>query len=133
MELIDIIYEGLQISIALLGVVIILSYLISRLRLKNKKINKEQNVNLNINNSLPIIPQPLSKNNFYYNEAIKYRGTNKIYLTNPNLIYLKSSNDILKESVKSFNNEKNNGGRTRYTIINEEMRKKSNNSVINFM
>jgi len=132
MELIDIIYEGLQISIALLGVVIILSYLISRLRLKSKKTKKEHKVSLNVAISPSIVSEPVLKNNFYYNEALKYQGTNKINNTNTNLIYLKSSEQIFRK-LERFNSIKKKSNHRRYTIINEEIRKKYNNSVINFL
>ncbi|MEG8989513.1 hypothetical protein VJY32_06995 [Ignavibacteria bacterium 4148-Me] len=131
MELIDIIYVGLQISIALLGVVIILSYLISRFRLNNKKISKDNKSNLNFINIPSIQPETILKNNFYYSKALNI-SMNQFRASNMNLRYLKSSHDIFQGPKKHFNNVKHNDSKTRYTIINEEMRKKSNNSVINF-
>lgn len=132
MELIDIIYAGLQISIALLGVVIILSYLISRFRLNNKKISKDKKSNLNRINTPSILQETILKNNFYYSKALRNISMSQFRASNMNLRYLKSSDDIFKGPKKNFNNVKYNDSKTRYTIINEEMRKKSNNSVINF-
>jgi|GEM_PF-5667978 len=129
MELIDVIYVGLQISIALLGVVIILSYLISRFRMNKKKISKGNKSNLNVINTPSILSESFLKNNFYYSEALRHKSISQFRTPNVNLRYLKSSDEIFKESEKHFNN---NISKTRYTIINEEMRKKSNKSVINF-
>lgn len=134
MELIDLIYKGLQVSIALLGLVIIFSYLISRLSLNKKKIIKSNQSNLNMINSPSILPELVVKNNFYQSEALKHKSNSQLSITNMNLRYLKSSDEIFKGTEKhlnnvkynksQMNNVKYNKSQTRYTIINEEMRKK---------
>ncbi len=123
MELIDLIYKGLQVSIALLGVVIIFSYLISRLSLNKKNIIKSNQSNLNMINSTSILPELVVKNNFYQSKALKHKSNSQLSITNMNLRYLKSSDEIFKGTEKHLNNMKYNKSQTRYTIINEEMRK----------
>lgn len=137
MELIEIVYNGLIIVAGLLILVVLLSYLISKSRArKNADYNYELQSKVSfVNNSQG---NKNDFNNYQLNLPPVLQNYSKIQteqIHNPNkslkIIKELSFNKNEYENYDEWVKDKKNKKRSRYTIINEEI-KKTKKSVVNF-
>ncbi|MEG8947075.1 hypothetical protein [Rosettibacter firmus] len=129
MEIIDIIFYGLKILTALLIMVIIISYFISKL----KKEKNNENISGNkIKNTDPLPDY----NKIYLHYKVDQFKPHEIKYEKPdysdfNLRYITNKPVIIKKNNIYENNSSYSRTKARYTIINEELKSRSK-SIINF-